>query len=226
MKTEIIIMLTHNDVTVSNAAEIFESCKDLPIKFWGFKDVGLPAEEMAALNRAMKEAGKTTFLEVVTYTEEGCVEGAKLARDCGFDYLTGTVFFPSVLEVIKDTPIQYFPFCGTVGGSPVTLTGTVEEIAADAQRLMDAGVAGVDLTAYRLAEGDPVALTRAVAAVAGKENTIIAGSIGSAERVHLMDEINPFAYTMGSALFDKKFVKDGSFRDNLNELIRLRSEKA
>ena len=88
MKPELIIMLTHNDVTVKNAAEVFDSCKDLPATRWGFKDVGLSKEEMIALNRAMKEAGKTTYLEVVTYTEEGCLEGARLAGECGFDFLT------------------------------------------------------------------------------------------------------------------------------------------
>ena len=40
MKPEIIIMLTHHDVTVKDAGEIFEQCKDLPVKFWGFKNVG------------------------------------------------------------------------------------------------------------------------------------------------------------------------------------------
>ena len=77
MKPELIIMLTHNDVTVENAIEVFESCKDLPAQRWGFKDVGLNKEEMIQLNKAMKAAGKTTYLEVVTYTEEGCIEGAK-----------------------------------------------------------------------------------------------------------------------------------------------------
>ena len=70
MKPDLIIMLTCNDITVSNAAEIFDSCKDLPAKHWGFKDVGLDKDEMIDLNRRMKEAGKTTYLEVVTYTEE------------------------------------------------------------------------------------------------------------------------------------------------------------
>lgn len=32
MSPEIIIMLTNNDITVSNAEEVFESCKDLPAK--------------------------------------------------------------------------------------------------------------------------------------------------------------------------------------------------
>ena len=65
MKPELIIMLTHNDITVSNAMKVFESCKDLPAQRWGFKDVGLSKEEMIQLNKAMKEAGKTTYLEVV-----------------------------------------------------------------------------------------------------------------------------------------------------------------
>lgn len=32
MNPEIIIMLTNNDITVTNAEEVFESCKDLPAK--------------------------------------------------------------------------------------------------------------------------------------------------------------------------------------------------
>ena len=82
MKPEIIIMLTNNDITVKNAEEVFESCKDLPAKKWGFKDVGLPKDEMIKLAAKMKEAGKETYIEVVTYTEEGCLEGAKCTA-CG-----------------------------------------------------------------------------------------------------------------------------------------------
>ena len=54
MNPEIIIMLTNNDITVSNAEEVFESCKDLPAKKWGFKDVCLPKEEMIKLAGKMK----------------------------------------------------------------------------------------------------------------------------------------------------------------------------
>ena len=58
MNPEIIIMLTNNDITVTNAEEVFESCKDLPAKKWGFKDIGLPKEEMIQLAKKMKDAGK------------------------------------------------------------------------------------------------------------------------------------------------------------------------
>ena len=39
----------------------------------------------------MKECGKTTFLEVVAYTEAECLEGAKMGVECGVDYLMGTM---------------------------------------------------------------------------------------------------------------------------------------
>ena len=72
MVEKLIVMLTHHDVTVSNAKEVFESCRDLPVVNWGFKDVGMPPAQMRELCQLMKQAGKTTFLEVVTYSEEEC----------------------------------------------------------------------------------------------------------------------------------------------------------
>lgn len=219
MKPELIIMLTHNDVTVSNAAKVFDSCKDLPATRWGFKDVGLSKEEMIALNRAMKEAGKTTYLEVVTYTEEGCVEGAKLAGECGFDFLTGTVYYPSVDSVLKEYGLKYFPFPGKVGGSPVALTGTIEEIVADSVRLIEAGADGVDLTAYRYTDGDPLELAYAVGEKIGMDKLTIAGSVGNEERMDEMTKLGCHAYTMGSALFNANFVKGGTFRENLEYVL-------
>jgi len=35
----------------------------------------------------------------------------------------------------------------------------------------------------------------------------------------LVKEMNPWTFTMGSALFTKNFVKDGSFRDNLKYVV-------
>ena len=215
MKPELIIMLTYNDVTVKNAKEIFESCKDLPASRWGFKDVGLDKEEMQALNQAMKEAGKTTYLEVVTYTEEGCLNGARLAGECGFDFLTGTVYYPSLREILTEYGLKYYPFPGKVGGSPVTLTGTIEEIVADAARLIEAGADGVDLTAYRYTDGDPLKLAYAVGEKIGFDRLTIAGSVGNEERMDEMKKLGCHAYTMGSALFNSNFVKKGTFRENL-----------
>lgn len=219
MTPELIVMLTNNDITVPNAAEVFESCKDLPNKKWGFKDVGLPRDEMIALAKAMKEAGKETFIEVVTYTEEGCLEGAKMAYECGFDYLTGTIPFPSVFAYAREHGLKYSPFCGNVGGSPVVLTGTIEEVVNSAKSCIEQGAAGIDLTSYRYTDGDPVELTKAVVEAVGADKVCIAGSIGNTERMDAMKEAGVAEYTMGSALFNANFVKGGSFRENLEYVL-------
>lgn len=219
MKTELIIMLTNNDITVTNAAEVFEQCKDLPAKKWGFKDVGLPKDQMIALAKAMKEAGKETYIEVVTYTEEGCLEGAKLAYECGFDYLTGALPFDSVFAYAKEHNLKYYPFCGKVGGSPVALSGSVESVVDSAKKCIENGANGVDLTAYRYADGDPIELTKAVAEAVGADKVCIAGSIGNTERMDAMKEAGVAEYTMGSALFNANFVPGGSFRENLEFVL-------
>jgi hypothetical protein len=36
-----------------------------------------------------------------------------------------------------------------------------------------------------------------------------------------MHEIGPLGYTMGGALFEGAFVPGGSFRDNLEELVKI-----
>ena len=87
MKPELIVMLTHHDKTVKDARKLFVECKDLPVKHWGFKDVGLPHAEMVELVKLMREEGKITYLEVVSLSEQEGLEGAKLAVEAGFEYV-------------------------------------------------------------------------------------------------------------------------------------------
>lgn len=205
-------MLTHNDQTVNTAIEDFESSKDLNVQHWGFKNIGLPVPQMKTLLKNMKDAGKTTYLEVVTYSEDDCLAAAKLAIEYGFDCLMGTLYFPSVGNLVKNK-IKYFPFCGKVWDNPSILGGTIDEIIADANHLNELGADGVDILAYRFT-GDPVELIKKFTGTV-KLPTVIAGSIDSFDRIDFMKEVNPFGFTMGSALYNKKFKQDGSFRDNL-----------
>jgi hypothetical protein len=216
MQSKIIIMLTHNDQTVKDALQVFEQCKDLPIDFWGFKDVGLPREEMKTLIDAMKAAGKTTFLEIVTYSEQECMNGAKLAVELGFDYLMGTLFFDNVYNYLKTQKIKYLPFCGTVSGSPSILEGSFDDIIADAQQMIDKGVDGIDLLAFRHKHGAELAREYCSRV---KAPVVIAGSINNYERIEFINKINPWAFTMGSALFTANFVPNADFRTNLIAVI-------
>ncbi len=220
MKDKLIVMLTHHDVTVKNAKEVFESCKDLPVQNWGFKDVGLPPEEMKELCGLMKAAGKTTYLEVVTYTEAECMRGAKLAVECGFDILCGTIFYDSVAEYIKQHELKYCPFVGKVYGSPSVLEGTPASCLEQEAEYRAKGAYGIDLLGYRYSQGDPEAFS-AEFIKGSKLPVVLAGSIDSPARIEAVRKMNPWTFTMGSALFDKKFVPEGSFRDNLIKVVSL-----
>lgn len=210
---ELVVMLTHNDKTVPNAIEVFESAKDAPAVQWGFKEVGLPTDQMKELVKLMKAAGKTVSLEVVAYTEEECIKAAELGVECDFDLLMGTLYFDSVHRIAKEGGMQYWPFVGKIHGRPSVLEGTIEEIIEEANMLADKGVDGVDLLAYRYASGDPEELAaRFVASV--KIPVCLAGSIKNYARLDKMLEIGPWGYTIGGAFFEKAFG-DVSFADQI-----------
>lgn len=212
MKPEFILMLTYNDSTVKDALEIFRECKDAPVMHWGFKDVGLPPEEMKKLVQEMKAAGKTTYLEVVSLSEGEGLHGAELAVEAGFDVLMGTVFFDSILDFLKDKPIQYYPFPGHIYSHPSILDGSIEEIVAHARFLESKGVQGMDLLSYRYVGDAPLLLREVVKATSVP--IVSAGSIESYKRLAEVWQAGAWGFTIGSALFDKKFVPDGSFLDN------------
>lgn len=213
MKPELIVMLTHQDMTVKNAKELFEECKDLPVTHWGFKDVGLPHEQMKELVRRMKVEGKVTYLEVVSLSEEDGLVGAKLAVEAGFDILMGTVYFDSIHQYLKDKPIKYYPFPGHVHSHPSILDGTIEEIVNHAISLQSTGVQGLDLLAYRYV-GDARKLLLDVVK-ATNIPLVCAGSIATFQRIAEVWEANSWGFTIGSAFFDMKFVPGGSFKENI-----------
>ena len=213
LKPELIVMLTHHDQTVQNSLELFQRTKDFPIKHWGFKDVGLPPEEMQKILNAMKDTGKITFLEVVSLSEEEGLRGAQLAVQLGFDILMGTVFFPSIADYLKDKPIQYYPFPGKVHSHPSILDGSIEEIVAHARQLESHGAHGLDLLTYRF-NGEASHLLKLVVD-ATNIPIVSAGSIASFQRIREVWDAGAWGFTIGSAFFERQFVPDGSFEENV-----------
>ena len=210
----LIVMLTHNDVTVENAPEIFAQCRDSAARYWGMKEEGLPLEQMKQLYGQMKAWGKTTFLEVVSYTEEGGLAGAEIAASCGCDILMGTLFFDSIHRFCREHQMKYMPFVGQIHHRPSILEGGVEEMVAQAKAYLQKGVYGIDLLGYRY-RGDGAALNQAVVqAVDGP--VCIAGSIDSFARLDEVRAAAPWAYTIGSAFFEHKF--GGSFREQIDRV--------
>ncbi len=214
---ELIVMLTHNDRTVENAIEVFESAKDAPATYWGFKEVGLPEDQMKILVEKMKAAGKITCLEVVAYTEEDCLEGARIGVRCGFDILMGTLYFDSVKAVADQAGMKYMPFVGKISGRPSVLDGTIEGMIAEANGLVETkGVVGFDLLGYRFT-GDAIKLNSEFVKNV-KAPVCLAGSVASFQRLDEVKATGAWAYTIGGAFFDKKFA-DASFGEQIKIVV-------
>ena len=200
---KLIVMLTYNDRTVEGACGIFDECKNSKAELWGLKEEGLPLEQMKHLYACMREYGKTTILEAVTYTEEKCMESAKIAVECECDFLIGTTFFDSVNEYCKHNNLKYMPFVGNVSGRPSILEGDVEEIIAEANSHLIKGVFGFDLLAYRYL-GDTEALIKKFAAQIDAP-ICFAGGIDSYSKLDEIKNRSPWAFTIGRAFFENKF---------------------
>ena len=211
--TELIAMLTYNDKTVPDAPEIFEICKDSDVKYWGFKEDGLPLDKMKKLFGSIKACGKTAVLEVVAYTEELCMQGAQMAVDCGCDILMGTFFFDSINELCKKHGIRYMPFVGDVCGRPSVLEGDIDQIIAQAESYIEKGAYGIDLLAYRYTGDCGELIRRFVSEVDAP--VCIAGSVNSYERIDEIKKASPWAFTIGSAFFDHAFGDDYCKQMNL-----------
>lgn len=220
----LIVMLTHNDVTVNNAYEIFEQCKNSKAKYWGFKEHNLPMEQMKKLYKYMKKCGKATFLEVVEYTEKGGLEGARMAVECECDILMGTIFYDSINKFCKMNNLKYMPFVGQVEERPSILKGNVAEMINEANNYIKKGAYGIDLLGYRY-EGNAVELNEKIVSNVNAP-VCIAGSINSYERLDEVKNIKPWAFTIGSAFFENKFGNEFSEQiNNVCDYIKMKNKR-
>lgn len=203
MGSELIVMLTYDDLTVRDAYQIFEQSACAKAKYWGFKEAPLPLKEMQRIYGKMKEYGKETILEVVSYSEEEGLAGAQMAHLCGCDIMMGTCFHDSINDYCQNHGIKYMPFVGEVCERPSILKGAIEAMVEEAQGYIAKGAYGIDLLGFRYVGDAPKLIQEMVRKVDAP--ICVAGSINSEHRLEIMKQTNPWAFTIGSAFFDKKF---------------------
>lgn len=153
-------MLTHNDVTVPHALEVFEANKHAAAKYWGFKDEGVTLEEGEALIQAMLAAGKHVVIEPLTTDEETANKWADLAIKYHIDGNLG-FYFKSVSDKLKAAGILHFPAFGKRDDS-MKLVGTIEDITKSATEIINTGSPGIRMSAYRWTDGNPEELAVAL----------------------------------------------------------------
>jgi hypothetical protein len=202
--TEFIFMLTHSDRTVPDARAVYDDVRSTGLRYVGFKDIGLPIAELRDLAAAIRSDGREVMLEVVSEDKDDELRSIRAALEIGVDWLLGGTHPDEALEILAGTAVRYCPFPGRVVGHPSLLRGTIEEIAADAASLTTRpGVHGLDLLAYRY-DGDVEALTAAVNERSSGP-VIAAGSVDSLERIDVLARIGVWGFTIGGAIFDRRF---------------------
>jgi hypothetical protein len=220
--TEFIFMLTRDDRTIADAREVYESVAGTGVTHVGCKDIGLPRDELAALMQDIRANGHTSYLEVVSETEEATRQSARVAAEIGPDNLIGGTLIEPVQEIIAGTGVRFFPYVGKVIGHPCLLRGTIEEVAQDARHAEGLGVDGINLLAYRY-DGDVDSLVGAVVEATSLP-VIAAGSVDSATRIRALVDHDVWAFTIGTAALDGKLVPGAPLDQQLGYIVEAASE--
>jgi hypothetical protein len=216
---DFVFMLTRADRTISDGLDVLEDIKSLGIKHIGFKDVGIEPAALAELHRAIKRAGATSYLEVVSTSRETALQSARVAREVGFDQLLGGTQVEEILGILAGSTVKYLPFPGEPFGHPTKLAGTAALIEEHCRKFTAMGAAGVDLLAYRATEADPLDLVRA-ARRSMKGMLMVAGAVNTPAQIRALKEAGADAFTVGSAVFDGSFVPNaGSMRSQLKAVL-------
>lgn len=217
---DFIFMLTRNDRTVADAAAHLDTALGCGVRHIGFKDVGLPFDDLAALTQRIRSAGGKAYLEVVSLDPAAEIASIASGIRLGVDCLLGGVNVEAALPLVAGSGIAYLPFAGTVHGHPSILTGTPEDIAASAAALTrhDA-VSGIDLLAWRH-DGDAPKLI-AAAVRAARKPVIVAGSIERPEQIAALAAAGAAGFTVGTAALDGRFpARSSALADQLTEILR------
>jgi len=214
--TDPIIMLTKGDLTIPDAVKVFYSIKDTGISHIGFKDRGLPPEELKELAQAVKKENIQIYFEIISHTKEDTLQSAQKALELEADYLIGGKHVQDVLPVVKNR-MKYYPYAGKVVGHPCMLQGEIEEIVDEAVEFMTSGVDGINLLAYRY-QGDPEKLITALQKV--DLPLIVAGNIDSPVRIRFLTRLNISAFTVGTALFEKKFAPGKTLQEQIEIVLK------
>lgn len=213
-----IFMLTADDRTVADCLAVLDCVAPLGLGHIGFKDVGADPGTLAELNRRIHQAGARSYLEMVDGDIARQVETAHFARAIGVDGLCGGVAVRETLAVLAGSGVRYYPFVGRPVGHPTRLHGTPETVAEDCRQARALGCDGVDLLAYRAQDADPLELVRAARA-ASDGQLIVAGSIDSPGRIAALAAAGADAFTIGSAVFDRRFSSAADVAGQLRDVV-------
>jgi hypothetical protein len=218
---DFIFMLTRFDRTVADCLEVLDELLPVGLTHLGFKDVGVGPDTLRELVRRIREAGATSYMEVVSTSAEAALRSTRVARDIGVDCLLGGTDVAAIGDLLAGSHTRAYPFPGRPFDHPTRLAGSAEEVERDCRAFMEAGCGGCDLLAYRATEAEPLELVRAARRGLGERGTLIcAGSVKTAEQIRSLADAGCDAFTIGSAAFSGEFSPTkGSLRSQLRDIL-------
>jgi hypothetical protein len=214
-------MLTHHDVTIPNALQVFDEVKDTGLKCIGCKDIGLNVEQYKELFAGFRKHGIQSFLEVVTYSEQEHFRGIELASKIGADNLIGGMpqYTKKTMEHLKQskTRLGFYPYIGKISGHPCILGGNIDEIIKDGEEAEKCGINGINLLLYRYTDNQKklLAATKKL-----KVPLIVAGNVADFNQIKELKDNGVWAFTIGGAVLEKKFVENGSTKEQILSVLK------
>lgn len=218
---DFIFMLTREDRTIEDCVDLMSLIAPVGLRHVGFKDIGVPPDVLSNLVASIRASGAMSYMEVVSTSQEACLQSARIARDLGVDRLLGGTQVDAIMAILEGSRTQYFPFPGKPVGHPTQLGGTAEDVEADCRAFVARGCAGCDLLAYRATDADPIDLVRGARAGLGDDKyLIVAGAVTSAERIRAIRRAGADAFTVGTAVFDGSYSPSkGSILSQLRDVL-------
>lgn len=218
--TELILMLTKDDVTIADCLSAYEQIRDTDVKWVGFKDIGPGPDTLHELTRRIHADGRQAVLEVVSEDQDAEMRSVVAGTDLGVDLIMGGTRVHQSASISARSGISYHPFPGTIQGHPSRLTGTLADIVSSAKEISGhPDVSGLDLLAYRWPGDVPELIRQVVAAV--DVPVVVAGSIDASARFAAVRNAGAWGLTVGTAAVTGQLMPGGSFRDQVNMALQL-----
>ncbi|MFD0883139.1 hypothetical protein ACFQ08_00970 [Streptosporangium algeriense] len=224
MTLTFVLMLTEKDMTIPDAITVYEKLSVDALRTIAFKDVGTDPSMARDLTDAAHEDGRSVLLELADMSDAGQERGYRLALDLGVDSVVGA-WRPEVAHAFagSGTP-EYWPFVGSLSGSPLVLDSSPDALAAEAERLSATdGVRGLVLMPYRQTSYDPALLMERTAARSAVP-LLIAGGVRDAGQIAAIAAAGAWGFTMGGAALADRHNDPASVTKRVSEIIRLSQE--
>ncbi|GAA2367507.1 hypothetical protein Cme02nite_28760 [Catellatospora methionotrophica] len=220
MAVNFVLMLTERDVTIPDAVEVYRGLEVDGLAHVAFKDVGVEPSAARKLTDAAHADGRQVLLELADLSDHGQEQGLRLALDLGVDQVVAR-WRPDFAARLADPDApRYWPFVGSLSGSPLALSSTPEELAAMAGQLSDAGVGGMVLMPYRQHAHDAAALLAGTARAASVP-VLVAGGVKDPSQVADIARAGAWGFTMGGAALADRHDDPSSVSRRVADLLQL-----